>query len=203
MRKVFYAHFLCFQHICENAIELAICYPQHPRLPIKREDDPTYILHFFDHVDGGCFAMRKRLQGSRRQSYKARVRYANQSSLSAALCVLFKILKSVKVAAIYLDIPSLSPDVERVLRDQPPNSIMCELFALNTLHRALFPVLLPLVAPGCSLYTYPYSGRKSKRIFVDSSFFDFEVVRLLPPLFLKSATNIIVLIGARCSSVSV
>ncbi|KHJ87954.1 hypothetical protein OESDEN_12258 [Oesophagostomum dentatum] len=139
-----------------------------------------YNLLFTNDGNGGCYVERKEEQKTRRYSGK-RLHYTDETGLSAALRVFFRLTRSIKAYELDLQIVSLSEEVERILEQQQRTFLFnCKTFIIRTEDRRVPPLLFPFIRPGCALKIYTDPFPEAEELILDSDSFDLELLRAAP-----------------------
>ncbi|KAL6729826.1 hypothetical protein Aduo_000845 [Ancylostoma duodenale] len=85
----------------------------------------------------------------------------------------------------------MSPEVGNILRELPPMPLFsCKSFLIRTEDKALPPLLLPFITPGCKLAVYSFPFPEPGDIFMDTAFFDSEVLRAAPSFDTEALTGV-------------
>ncbi|EYC28794.1 hypothetical protein Y032_0007g3432 [Ancylostoma ceylanicum] len=192
---------LVFQGVLkENALDVVVYYIPPDATSIPNTHRP-YRLTFVEDGEGGCVV--KRLKGKRGRFTREGVKYSNETHSSAAIRAFFQLSKNLKAEELSVELDSMDPELERTLREQPTaTSPPYKSFLIRTLERALPPLLLPHITPGCKLHVYNYPIQETEDIFINTSFFDTDVVRAAPSFDTEAYTGVtdeqIPLLQARC-----
>ncbi|KHJ81187.1 hypothetical protein OESDEN_19127, partial [Oesophagostomum dentatum] len=112
--------------------------------------------------------------------------YANQTSFTAAVRYFFQLTRNIKATELSFEIERLNPNLECILKQQTAAKFSCNTFRIRTDDRDLPPLLYPLIPIGCVLHIFTDPSATPDNIFIDSSYFDLELIRAAP-MFLAQA----------------
>ncbi|KAL6729825.1 hypothetical protein Aduo_000844 [Ancylostoma duodenale] len=149
-----------------------------------------YQLSFVEDKDGGCSV--RRIGESREwKRYSKGVRYSNETYFYASLRVFFQLTKFIEAKDLLIEMSTVNPEVESILRELPAStSLSYESITIRTEDKALLPLFLPFINPGCKLSVYSFPFHETGDIFMDTAFFDSEMVRAAPSFRTESLTGV-------------
>ncbi|RCN51372.1 F-box domain protein [Ancylostoma caninum] len=173
----------------EKSMDLFVYYipPDSRGIPNSHK---TYQLSFVEDEDGGCSV--RRVRGKRgRKRYSEGVRYSNETYFSASMRAFFQLTKFIEAEELAIEMHTMSPEVGNILRELPLTpSFSCKSFLIRTEDKALPPLLLPFIAPGCKLAVYSFPFPEPGDIFMNTAFFDSEVLRAAPSFDTEALTGV-------------
>ncbi|KAK6728606.1 hypothetical protein RB195_005946 [Necator americanus] len=173
----------------ENSVELNIYYIPPEKKGIPNSHKP-YRISFVEDSNGGC-SVRRLVEKKGRKYDRNGVRYTDETYACAATRVFFQITKSIKAKEITFEMNPMRPEVERVLKEHPTTrKFLCEEFLIRTEDRALPPLLLRFLSPGTKLDVYSNPFPEPGDIFIDTAFFDSDVVRAAPKFDTEALTGV-------------
>ncbi|RCN51374.1 F-box domain protein [Ancylostoma caninum] len=179
----------------EKAMDLFVFYIP-PGLRGIRNSHRMYQLSFVENEDGGCSVRRIRESLEERaergrEPYSEGVRYSNETYFSASIRVFFQLTKFIEADDLVIEMGTVNPEVENILRElSASTSFSCKSFGIRTEDKALPPLLLPFITPGCELGVYSSPFSEPSEIFLDTAFFDSEVVRAAPKFRSEALTGV-------------
>ncbi|KAL6729821.1 hypothetical protein Aduo_000840 [Ancylostoma duodenale] len=172
----------------KNALDVVVYYIPPDATSIPNSHRP-YRLTFVEDEEGGCVV--KRVRGKKGKFTRDGVRYNNETHSSAAIRTFIQLSKGLKAEQLSVEVDAMDPGLERTLKEQSAGpTISCKSFLIRTLERALPPLLLPHLAPGCKLQVYNYPIQEPGDIFINTAFFDTDVMRAAPSFDTETYTGI-------------
>ncbi|KIH58259.1 F-box domain protein [Ancylostoma duodenale] len=155
----------------KNRMDLVVCWMP-PDKQLLRGAHKKYRLSFAEDPNGGCYVEKRKIAG-----------LALGSGREKDVCQLREGCTTMKTHC------SLYPQIERVLKEEPSSTTLCSnTFEIHTEDRSLIPMLLRFLRPKCRFVIY--SGLTSDKMFLQTPFFDSDVVRAARDLYIHVETRI-------------
>ncbi|KAL6729761.1 hypothetical protein Aduo_000787 [Ancylostoma duodenale] len=159
----------------KNRLDLVVCWMP-PDKQLLRSAHKKYRLSFVEDPNGGCYVEKIRKRKGRVSV--TRGMHYDEDTYTTAMRVLLCLARSLDILSVEIQLRSLYPQIERVLEEEPSSTTLCSnTFDIRTEDRTLVPMFLPFLRPKCRWVIFSHGIVEPDRIFVPTSFFDYDVVR--------------------------
>ncbi|KAL6729758.1 hypothetical protein Aduo_000786 [Ancylostoma duodenale] len=170
----------------KNRMDLVVCWMP-PDKQLLRGAHKKYRLSFAEDPSGGCYVEKIRKRKGRVSV--TRGMHYDEDTCTTAMRVLFCLARFLDILSVEIQLCSLYPQIERVLKEEPSSTTLCSnTFEIHTEDRSLIPMLLRFLRPKCRFVIY--SGLTSDKMFLQTPFFDSDVVRAARDLYIHVETRI-------------
>ncbi|EYC26097.1 hypothetical protein Y032_0011g1559 [Ancylostoma ceylanicum] len=115
----------------------------------------------------------------------------DEDTYTTAMRVLFNIAKSLDILTVKIQLRSLNPQIERVLKEEPSSTTLCSnTFEIRTEDNTLVSIFLRFLRPKCRLVIFCHGIIDLNKIFLQTSFFDSDIVRAARDIFVDVRSGI-------------
>ncbi|EYC26104.1 hypothetical protein Y032_0011g1562 [Ancylostoma ceylanicum] len=172
----------------KNRLDLVVCWMP-PDKQLLRSAHKKYRLSFAEDPNGGCYVEKIRKKKGR-VSVTRGVHY-DEDTYTTAMRVLLGIARFLDILTVEIQLRSLYPQIERVLKEEPSSTTLCsDTFDIRTEDRELVNMFIPFLRPKCRWVIFSHGIVEPDRIFLQTPFFDSDVVRAARDMYIDVKTGI-------------